>query len=104
MTASSTPASVIMSGTPQPSGISFTVDQAIGKELDGCSISLIVSGVEVDGVDMYGRIAADSLRRELKCRALDLECCSDELAFFPGSWVVVPGPGLCQYGSIIELY
>jgi hypothetical protein len=35
---------------------------------------------------------------------LDLECCSDELAFFPGSWVVVPGPGLCQYGSIIELY
>jgi len=37
----STPASVIMTGTPQEGGISFAVDQAIGTEINGCSLSTL---------------------------------------------------------------
>jgi len=37
----SAPASVIMTGTPQENGISFTVDQAIGTEINGCSLNTL---------------------------------------------------------------
>lgn len=41
MIRNSTPSSVIMTGTPQPTGISFTVDQAIGTEMNGCTLSAL---------------------------------------------------------------
>jgi hypothetical protein len=37
----SAPASVIMTGTPEETGISFTTDQAIGTEINGCSLSAL---------------------------------------------------------------
>jgi hypothetical protein len=37
----SAPASVIMTGTPAETGISFTTDQAIGTEMNGCSLSAL---------------------------------------------------------------
>jgi hypothetical protein len=37
----SAPASVIMTGTPQESGITFTTDQAIGTEINDCSLSTL---------------------------------------------------------------
>lgn len=37
----SAPASVIMTGTPQETGISFTTDQAIGTEVNGCTLSAL---------------------------------------------------------------
>jgi hypothetical protein len=37
----SAPASVIMTGTPEETGISFTVDQAIGTEINGCSLNTL---------------------------------------------------------------
>jgi hypothetical protein len=41
MIASASPTSVIMTGTPQENGISFTADQAIGTEINGCSLSTL---------------------------------------------------------------
>lgn len=35
------PSSVIMTGVPQPTGISFTTDQAIGTEMSGCTLSAL---------------------------------------------------------------
>jgi hypothetical protein len=37
----SAPASVIMTGTPAETGISFTTDQSIGTEINGCSLSAL---------------------------------------------------------------
>jgi hypothetical protein len=41
MIRNSTPSSVIMTGAPQPAGINFTVDQAIGTEMNGCTLSAL---------------------------------------------------------------
>jgi hypothetical protein len=41
MLANAAPSTVIMTGTPEDTGIRFTTDQAIGTEMDGCSLSTL---------------------------------------------------------------